>query len=84
LDPIVSTGWLAEHAGDPGLRVVDVRWYLDPSKKGREQYLAGHIPGATFLDVDADLSAPGGGGATPGRLQSRSRTSWDAPASATA
>lgn len=60
MDPIVSTGWLAEHAGDPGLRVVDVRWYLDPSKKGREQYLAGHIPGATFLDVDADLSAPGG------------------------
>jgi thiosulfate/3-mercaptopyruvate sulfurtransferase len=37
-----------------------VRWYLDPARKGREAYLAGHVPGAVFLDVDADLSAPGG------------------------
>jgi thiosulfate/3-mercaptopyruvate sulfurtransferase len=60
LDPIVSTGWLAEHASDPALRVFDVRWYLDPKKQGREQYLAGHIPGAAFLDLDLDLAAPGG------------------------
>jgi thiosulfate/3-mercaptopyruvate sulfurtransferase len=39
---------------------VDVRWYLDPVRHGRAAYLAGHIPGAVFLDVDADLSAPGG------------------------
>ena len=30
--------------------------------RGRELYLAGHIPGAAFLDVDEDLSAPPGPG----------------------
>lgn len=28
--------------------------------RGRELYLAGHIPGASFLDVDEDLSSPAG------------------------
>ena len=60
MDPLVSTGWLAERIGDPGVRVVDVRWYLDPSRRGRDAYAAGHIPGALFLDVDDDLSDPGG------------------------
>ncbi|HEY5908210.1 MAG TPA: rhodanese-like domain-containing protein, partial [Vicinamibacteria bacterium] len=40
--------------------MVDSRWYLDPTRRGRDAYLAGHIPGASFLDVDEDLSAPGG------------------------
>jgi thiosulfate/3-mercaptopyruvate sulfurtransferase len=44
----------------PDVRVVDVRWYLDPARRGRDEYLAGHLPLAVFLDVDADLSAPGG------------------------
>jgi len=48
--------------------VVDVRWYLDPARRGKDAYLTGHIPGAVFLDVDADLSAPGGG---RGRLVGR-------------
>jgi thiosulfate/3-mercaptopyruvate sulfurtransferase len=60
LDALVTTEWLASHLGEAGLRIVDVRWYLDPSKKGRDAYRAGHVPGAVFLDVDADLSAPGG------------------------
>lgn len=60
MDPLVSTAWLAERVGDPALRVVDARWYLDPSRRGRDAYAAGHIPGAIFLDVEADLSAPGG------------------------
>jgi thiosulfate/3-mercaptopyruvate sulfurtransferase len=29
-------------------------------RRGRELYLAGHIPGASFLDVDEDLSSPAG------------------------
>jgi thiosulfate/3-mercaptopyruvate sulfurtransferase len=41
---------------------VDCRWELDSPGKGRELYLAGHIPGASFLDVDEDLSSPPGGG----------------------
>jgi thiosulfate/3-mercaptopyruvate sulfurtransferase len=37
-------------------QVVDCRWELGDPAKGRELYLAGHIPGASFLDVDEDLS----------------------------
>jgi thiosulfate/3-mercaptopyruvate sulfurtransferase len=63
--PLVSTDWLAAHLRDPGVRVADVRWYLDPARRGRDAYRAGHIPGAVFLDVSDDLSAPGGGRGLP-------------------
>jgi thiosulfate/3-mercaptopyruvate sulfurtransferase len=39
---------------------VDCRWELGNPERGRELYLAGHIPGASFLDVDTELSAPAG------------------------
>ena len=39
---------------------VDCRWELGNPGRGRELYLAGHIPGAAFLDVERDLSAPPG------------------------
>jgi thiosulfate/3-mercaptopyruvate sulfurtransferase len=39
---------------------VDCRWTLGEPGAGRELYLQGHIPGASYLDVDADLSAPPG------------------------
>jgi thiosulfate/3-mercaptopyruvate sulfurtransferase len=35
---------------------VDCRWELGVPERGRELYLAGHVPGASFLDVDEDLS----------------------------
>ena len=35
---------------------VDCRWELGDPARGRELYLAGHVPGASFLDVDEDLS----------------------------
>ena len=35
---------------------VDCRWELNAPARGRELYLAGHVPGASFLDVDEDLS----------------------------
>jgi thiosulfate/3-mercaptopyruvate sulfurtransferase len=41
-------------------RFVDCRWELGRPGLGRELYLAGHIPGAAFLDVERDLSAPPG------------------------
>ena len=47
-------------------RFVDCRWELGRPGRGRELYRAGHVPGAAFLDVDADLSAaPGPGGRHP-------------------
>jgi thiosulfate/3-mercaptopyruvate sulfurtransferase len=35
---------------------VDCRWELGNPARGRELYLGGHIPGASFLDLDTDLS----------------------------
>jgi thiosulfate/3-mercaptopyruvate sulfurtransferase len=35
---------------------VDCRWELGNPGRGRELYVAGHVPGASFLDVDEDLS----------------------------
>jgi len=53
-------------------RFVDCRWSLDDPEAGRQAYLAGHIPGAAFLDVDRDLAGPPGpGGRHP--LPSRDR-----------
>lgn len=58
-DPFVSTAWLADHLSDPNVVVVDGSWYLPTANRDpRAEYLAGHIPGAIFFDVDqyADLS----------------------------
>ncbi|HST18266.1 MAG TPA: rhodanese-like domain-containing protein [Gaiellaceae bacterium] len=41
-------------------RFVDCRWALDDPDFGREAYLAAHVPGAAFLDVERDLSSPPG------------------------
>jgi thiosulfate/3-mercaptopyruvate sulfurtransferase len=41
-------------------RFVDCRWELGDPERGRRLYLEGHIPGASFLDVDRDLSDPPG------------------------
>ena len=39
---------------------VDCRWDLGDPEAGRRAYLAGHVPGAVFLDVERDLSDPPG------------------------
>jgi thiosulfate/3-mercaptopyruvate sulfurtransferase len=41
---------------------VDCRWELGNPERGRELYLAGHLPGASFLDVERELSSPAGPG----------------------
>jgi thiosulfate/3-mercaptopyruvate sulfurtransferase len=43
---------------DPeGVVLLDVRWALgDPH--GREDHLAGHLPGAVFVDLETELAAP--------------------------
>jgi thiosulfate/3-mercaptopyruvate sulfurtransferase len=53
MESLVSTDWLAEHLGEPGLAVVDASWHMPASgRNGREEYLEAHIPGARFLDID--------------------------------
>ena len=62
--PLVSARWLLDHIDDPDVRVLDARWYLG-GKSGPAEYAVGHLPGAAFVDLDRDLSAPKGKG--PGR-----------------
>ena len=50
--PLVSADWLRDHVEDPDVRVIDFRWYL-AGRKGRDEYLHGHIPGAVFVDLEA-------------------------------
>jgi len=53
-DPLVSTEWLAAHIGDPGVRIVDASYKMPGVKPlPSEDYLAAHIPGAVFFDVNA-------------------------------
>jgi len=61
MDSLVSTEWLAGHLNQADARIVDSSWHMPASgRSGREEYLAAHIPGAVFLDVDeiADKSNP--------------------------
>jgi thiosulfate/3-mercaptopyruvate sulfurtransferase len=38
------------------VQFVDCRWDLGEPDRGRQLYRAGHIPGASFLDVDTELA----------------------------
>jgi thiosulfate/3-mercaptopyruvate sulfurtransferase len=50
---LVTTEWLADHLDAPDIVVVDGSYYLATMKRNaRAEYLAAHIPGAVFFDVD--------------------------------
>ena len=58
---IVETSWLAEHLDAPDLVVLDGSMHLPTAKRdAKAEYLAGHIPGALFFDIDeiADEKSP--------------------------
>lgn len=53
-EPLVSTTWLADRLGEPALRVVDATWvFPDSGRDPRAEFLAAHLPGAVFFDIDA-------------------------------
>jgi thiosulfate/3-mercaptopyruvate sulfurtransferase len=53
-DPLVSTDWLAAHIGDADVKVIDASFKLPGVLPlPIDDYLAAHIPGAVFFDVDA-------------------------------
>jgi thiosulfate/3-mercaptopyruvate sulfurtransferase len=56
--PLVSVEWLSKHLDDDNICVVDSRFSLSDPSYGANAYETAHIPGATFLDVDRDLSGP--------------------------
>jgi thiosulfate/3-mercaptopyruvate sulfurtransferase len=65
--PLVSAHDLTRDRLGPlrWVTVLDVR-YQTGVADGRPAYLAGHVPGAVYVDVDADLAAPPAGPGEPG------------------
>lgn len=63
-DAIISTNWLQDHLNDSAVRVFDCTTYLvAPDEQstytvvsGHEDYVAAHIPGSAYLDLQAELS----------------------------
>jgi thiosulfate/3-mercaptopyruvate sulfurtransferase len=65
--PLVSTDWLADHLGDPGLVVLDATVHLDAPvqddrpydvRGGRADWELAHVPGSRFADIPGELSDP--------------------------
>lgn len=63
--PLIDADALAAISGDPALRLADTRWYLGEPDRGRRGFDEGHIPGAVFVELDHDLTAPAGPGRHP-------------------
>jgi thiosulfate/3-mercaptopyruvate sulfurtransferase len=54
MDALVSTSWLAAELGRPDLCVFDATLYLpDEGRDAAAEFLAGHIEGAQFFDINA-------------------------------
>ncbi|MFT4047803.1 MAG: sulfurtransferase [Solimonas sp.] len=55
---LIQPSELAAHLGDAQWRIIDARFELSKPMQGRVDYDAGHLPGALYADLDADLSSP--------------------------
>src|SRR5690554_767617 len=55
---IVTSDWLLNHLNDPNVMIVDCRFQLGKPHAGLETYHKEHIPGAIYLHLEKDLSAP--------------------------
>ncbi len=53
---LITPSQLAQNLHNPDWVIVDSRFWLDDTEKGRRDYLSGHIPGAIYAHVDEDLS----------------------------
>jgi thiosulfate/3-mercaptopyruvate sulfurtransferase len=63
MDPFVTTSWLAGRLDDPGVVILDATLPpvgVTPPVDSRARYLADHIPGAVFFDIEelSDRSNP--------------------------
>jgi thiosulfate/3-mercaptopyruvate sulfurtransferase len=55
---LVDSETLQQHLDDPGWMVIDCRFKLADPESGRRVYHQSHIPGALYVHLDEDLSAP--------------------------
>ncbi|WP_138494208.1 sulfurtransferase [Paenibacillus pinistramenti] len=58
MELIVSKKWLLARMYEPDVVIVDCRFDLSDPDAGRRSFEESHIPGAVFLDIEQDLSAP--------------------------
>ncbi|WP_354642601.1 sulfurtransferase [Kitasatospora camelliae] len=60
MTPLIPVHELAEALGSANAPVLlDIRWQLG-GPPGHQEYAAGHLPGAHYLDLDRELAAPPG------------------------
>lgn len=59
-EPLVETGWLADHLNKPDIRIV----FMDNWPSEKEKFDSKHIPGSAFLGIGS-LMGTIGNGATP-------------------
>lgn len=50
--PVITAAELAAILGQDNLRVIDASWWMD-KRDARIDFADAHVPGATFIDVDA-------------------------------
>jgi thiosulfate/3-mercaptopyruvate sulfurtransferase len=55
---LISVDQLLPQLDNPDWAIVDCRFSLKDFNLGRQNYLAGHIPGAVFADLNEDLALP--------------------------
>ncbi|MFS0776372.1 sulfurtransferase [Neobacillus sp. 3P2-tot-E-2] len=53
---IIDKEWLLKNLNDSHVRIVDCSFSLADSNKGRQEYEKNHIPGASYFDLEKDLS----------------------------
>jgi thiosulfate/3-mercaptopyruvate sulfurtransferase len=62
-NPLIDVEELSRRLGE--VKLFDLRWSLTDPDHGVNAYRQGHIPGAVFVDLDRQLSAPPGPGRHP-------------------
>ncbi len=63
MNPLVKTSWLSDRLRDPGVVILDATLPpvgVTPPVDTRARYVAKHITGAVFFDIDelSDCSSP--------------------------
>jgi len=53
---LIDTATLHQYLDDPDWRIIDCRFSLADTERGRRAYVEGHIPGAVYAHLDEDLS----------------------------
>lgn len=58
MSAMISVDQLKSRLGQTDLSLFDLRFSLADPESGRQDYAAGHIPGARYLHLEDDLSGP--------------------------